>query len=267
MIDMHVSLSLAYGQHPRQQVDVMVPERLQGKVVIVLCHGGWWSQGRHQELRSLALFLNEQGFATINVGTRLLNDGARSGQDIIDDVKAGVAKALDEAAIHGASDHSVIFMGSGSGSLTALTTAMQLFNDERIRVRGFIGCGVTPTLEVWEGCSTTTSKILEQFSGHTRQLLNPMEMPADRLPPLFLIHGDSDNEVPARLAQRLHARAIEANEDSHLIVLTGIGHSFIEQPYERSGKNALERLMPFLHAHVNEPDSAELFLGHCSTPE
>ena len=141
---------------------------------------------------------------------------------------------------------------------------MQLSNDPRIRVRALIACGVTPTLEPWEGCTSTIAQKLDQFAGPVRHLLNPMELPAEKLPPLLLIHGDSDNDVPAKLAQRLHARAIEANENSQLAILTGLGHRFIEQPFERPAKAALERMIPFLNEYAREPENADYFLGKCS---
>jgi len=258
---LHAVLAQPYGQHPRQQLDVFIPERLAARGLVVLIHGGWWSQGRHQDLRLLALHLAELGFASAAIGHRQLGDGARHGQDLIDDVKAGITKALDESSIAGASDSTVVLLGSGSGSLTALTIASQLANDARIRVRGAIACGVTPTLEHWEGCSSTVAKALDQFAGGQRHLLSPMELLATTLPPLLLLHGDSDTDVPAKVAQRLHAKVIEADESSTIAVLTGVGHLFIEHPLERGAKAALERIIPFLTEQAREPDRERLFTG------
>jgi acetyl esterase/lipase len=258
---LHAVLAQPYGQHPRQQLDVFIPERLAARGLVALIHGGWWSQGRHHDLRLLALHLAELGFASATIGHRQLGEGARHGQDLIDDVKAGVVKALDESAIAGGSDSTVVLLGSGSGSLTALTAAAQFSGDARVRVRGAIACGVTPTLEHWEGCTSTVTKALDQFAGSQRHLLSPMDLPAASLPPLLLLHGDSDADVPAKLAQRLHAHAIEADEASSLAVLTGVGHRFIEQPLERGAKAALERIVPFLTEHAREPERERLFTG------
>lgn len=258
---LHAVLAQPYGQHPRQQIDVFVPERLTARGLVALIHGGWWSQGRHHDMRLLALHLAELGFATATIGHRQLGDGARYGQDLVDDVKAGVVKALEESAIAGASDSTVVLLGSGSGSLTALVCASQLAADARIRVRGAIACGVTPTLEHWEGCPSAVAKALDQFAGGQRHLLSPMDLPAASLPPLLLLHGDSDADVPAKLAQRLHAHAVEADEASSLAVLTGVAHRFIEQPLERGAKAALERIVPYLAEQAHEPERERLFTG------
>lgn len=261
MTDLRTSLSLPYGQHARHRFDVFVPQRLECGALVVCFHGGWWSHGRHEDLRPFCLHLAELGFACATIGYRLLGDGARHGQDIIDDAKAAVLKALEEASIDGASATSVILLGSGAGSLIALTTAAQLANDAKVRVRGTIACGVSPTLEHWDGCTSTVAKALDQFAGMTRHLLSPMELKPESFPPLLLLHGDNDLDVPAKLAQRLHARAIEANETSSLAVLTGVGHQFIEQPFERGAKAALERIVPFLREYANEPERERLFTG------
>jgi len=258
---LHAVLAQPFGNHPRQQIDVFIPERLTARGLVALIHGGWWSQGRHQDLRLLALHLAELGFASATIGHRQFGDGARFGHDLVDDVKAGIAKALEESAIAGASDSTVVLLGSGSGSLTALTVASQLSSDARIRVRGAIACGVTPTLEHWEGCSSTVAKALDQFAGNQRHLLSPMDLPAASLPPLLLLHGDSDPDVPAKLAQRLHAHAIEADEMSTLAILTGVGHRFIEQPLDRGAHSALERIVPFLTEQAREPEHERLFTG------
>jgi acetyl esterase/lipase len=262
---LHVVLAQPYGPHPRQQFDVMVPDKLASRGLVVLIHGGWWTQGRFQDLRPLALHLAELGFATATIGHRLLGDGARQGQELVDDIKLGLAKALEESTLAGGSDNTVVLLGSGSGSLTALVTASQLATDAHLRIRGVVACGVTPTLEHWEGCPSTITKALDQFAGGHRHLLSPMELPAASLPPLLLLHGDNDADVPAKLAQRLHAHAIGADEASTLAVLSGVGHGFIEHPYERGAKAALERIIPFLSEHANEPDQEQLFRGHCAT--
>jgi acetyl esterase/lipase len=261
MPDLRTSLALPYGQHVRHRFDVFVPQALESAAVVVCFHGGWWSQGRHEDLRPFCLHLAEQGFACATVGYRLLGDGARHGQDIIDDAKAGALKAMEEASVDGASATSVILLGSGAGSLIALTTAAQLANDPKVRIRGAIACGVSPTLEHWEGSTTAVTRALDQFAGATRHLLSPMELKPESFPPLLLLHGDNDQDVPAKLAQRLHARAIEADETSSLAVLTGPGHQFIEQPFERGAKAAFERIVPFLREYAREPERERLFTG------
>jgi acetyl esterase/lipase len=265
MMNLHASLACAYGAHPRQRFDLFVPIDADQLVLVACFHGGGWSQGRHEELRPFCLHLAEQGFATASVGCRLLEDGARHGQELLDDAQAGVRAAVEEAALAGASSASVVLLGSGSGSLVALTAAAQLAAAATAgpRVRGVIACGVSPTLEPWEGCPLTTARRFDQFAGGQRQTLSPMHLAPASFPPLLLLHGDGDQEVPARIAQRLHARVVEAGESSVLAVLSGLGHQFIENPAEHGAKAALERIVPFLKDQAREPSSERLFIGRC----
>lgn len=261
MTDLRASLAIPFGPHARQRIDVFAPTRPQPLAVVLCVHGGWWSHGRHEDLRQFCLHLAEQGFACASLGYRLLGDGARSGVDIIADLTEGAKRALEEASIDGASGASAVLLGSGAGSLAALAAAARINAQGIARVRGAIACGVTPTLEAWEGCNPTVARALDQFGGANRHEFSPLHLPASALPPLLLLHGDSDLEVPARLAQRLHARQIEAGEESTVAVLTGVAHQFIEQPFERGGKAALERIAPWLAEHGREPERERLFTG------
>src|SRR5476651_1209925 len=102
--------------------------------------------------------LAEEGFAAACVGTRLLGDGARHGHDLVDDVVAAAGKVLEESQVFGGNAKSLVLLGSGSGSLTALVAAEVLGRDPKLRVRAAIACGVTPTLEPWDGCPTAVAR-------------------------------------------------------------------------------------------------------------
>lgn len=261
MTDLRASLAIPFGPHARQRVDVFVPARSQPLATVLCVHGGWWSHGRHEDLRPFCLHLAELGFACASLGYRLLGDGARSGVDIIGDLVEGTKRALEDASLDGGNGSSAVMLGSGAGSLAALAAAARINSTSVARVRGAIACGVTPTLEAWEGCTSTVARALDQFGGANRLEHSPLHLPANALPPLLLLHGDSDVEVPARLAQRLHARQIEAGEESTVAVLTGVAHQFIEQPFERGGKAAMERIVPWLAEHGREPERERLFTG------
>jgi acetyl esterase/lipase len=261
MTDLRASLAIPFGPHARQRVDVFIPARPQPLATVLCVHGGWWSHGRHEDLRPFCLHLAELGFACASIGYRLFAEGARSGTDIVADLVEGAKRALEEVSLDGSSGGSAVMLGSGAGSLAALAAASRLNGEGIARVRGAIACGVTPTLEAWEGCSPAVARALDQFGGANRLEHSPLHLPAKALPPLLLLHGDSDLEVPARLAQRLHARQIEAGEESTVAVLTGVAHQFIEQPFERGGRAAMERIAPWLAEHGREPERERLFTG------
>lgn len=254
-------LASTYGPHPRQRYDLFVPQARTSPVLVVCIHGGGWTAGRSEDLRPLALLLAEHGHAAACIGHRLLNDGAKSGQELCDDVQQGVERAVEEAAALGASGRSVVLLGSGAGTLPALVAAWQLGQAGKLAVRGVVACGVHPTLEPWEHCAPATAKLFEQFAAGHRHLLSPMELDPRHFPGVLLVHGDSDPEVPAKQVTRLHMRLVEAGESSTLAILNGLGHQVLEHPMERGGKLALERILPFLADHAREPEAERLFGG------
>ncbi len=266
MTPLSAVLASSYGPHARQRYDLFVPQAKVAPVLVACVHGGGWTAGRPDDLRPLALLLAEHGHATACIGHRLLNDGAKGGMELCDDVRHGVERAVEESAVLGASGRSVVLLGSGAGTLPALVAAWQIAAAGMIAVRGVVACGVHPTLEPWDHCSPATARLLDQFAAGHRHQLNPMELDAHRFPPVLFVHGDSDPEVPARLVTRLHMRLVEAGETSTLAILNGLGHQVLEHPAERGGKLALERILPFLAENAREPDSERLFCGSGQGP-
>lgn len=249
---------LPFGHHIRQALDLFVPAKADDAVTVVCVHGGWWSAGHHHDLRAFALHLAELGFPAATVGHRFLGNDVRGGQEIVDDVRAAAQRAVEEASLLGADPASVVLLGSGSGSLPALAAAHQMIADRkcRVRVRAAIACGVTPSLEPWEGCPIGLTKALHAFAGQQTHQLSPIDLKADTFPPLLLLHGDADAEVPAKAANKLHARIAETGEPSQFAVLAGVGHQFIENPFERQARMAIDRIVPFLKEHTVKPQPA-----------
>jgi fermentation-respiration switch protein FrsA (DUF1100 family) len=252
---MHVLLQVPYGQHARQRFDLFVPDEAAGGALVLCLHGGWWSQGRHEDLRPLCLALAEHGIASATLGTRQFGDGPRSGVEIMAELREGTAKVLEEGALAGLDGRSLIPLGSGSGSLPALLLA----GDPQLRARAAAACGVTPSVDHAEGMAPQLGKVLEQFGGANRHALSPIQHKPDGFAPLLLLHGDADAEVPAKLVHRFHLRVVEGGGESTLGVLTGAGHQFVEQPHERAGRAALERLIPFLSEHARPLDDGDPF--------
>jgi acetyl esterase/lipase len=246
---------LPFGHHIRQSLDLFVPARADDAITVVCVHGGWWSAGHHHDLRAFALHLAELGFPAATVGHRFLGNDVKGGQEIVDDVRAAAQRAVEEASLLGADPASVVLLGSGSGSLVALAAAHQMIADRacRLRVRAAIACGVTPSLEPWDGCPIALTKALHAFAAGRETSLSPIDLAADAFPPLLLLHGDADAEVPAKAAAKLHARVADTGEISVHATIAGVGHQFIEQPFDRQARQAVDRIVPFLTEHTARP--------------
>jgi acetyl esterase/lipase len=248
-------LDVVFGAHPQSRVDVFVPDRSDSRALVALYAGGWWTAPRREELRSVALVLAAQGWPVAVVGVRPLalatgGDGARNGAEVLVDARAGLDRAIEEAGLLGLPHRDAILVGSGSGSLVALTLGHRLAvnggKNRAPRVRGVVAAGVTPSLDKAD-IAHTHHMVAERFAGSEAAALSPMGLDPADFPDLMLLHGDGDGDVSGKVVARFRERfpAETPVEFSHL---TGLGHQFLEDPHGK-GRSAVERLAGFLDRH------------------
>jgi acetyl esterase/lipase len=157
-------------------------------------------------------------------------------------------KIVDEAALYGAHDRGVILLGSGSGSLTALAAGARMLADRRCRLRvaAVVACGLTPALSPWEGGRAERHGILKEFAGDQAQELDPSLIAADAFPPVLILHGEEDREVPSRHALALQKRLSDAGEMARLETVSHADHRWIESVHDRPARFAIDRITAFL---------------------
>lgn len=252
------TLGLSYGAHPRQRVDVFVPEGATAALCVCV-GGGWWADGRSEPGRGFALLLAERGCAVASLGHRPLGDGARHGEDVLADLAEAAAKALEEAQVLGYAGRSLAVLGHGSGSLAALALAGRLAG--KVVVRAGVACGVLASLEPNAGVAAGHQSACDRFAAGRHRELSPLHLDPATVPPLLVIHGDADREVPLAQAQALQARLAAADEPSRLEVLAGAGHGFAEDALSRHSADAAGRIAAFLAEHAREPTAGDWAFG------
>lgn len=247
--------NVSYGEHPRQSLDICVPQQCKEPPPLLLCfHSGWLQSGQRELLRPLLLELAERGYAAASIGYRLQSDGVQL-NDILEDCRAGIAYARDEAQLLGVSELKPCLLGSGIGGLLALNCAL---NDAGA-CAGVIACGATPVLQTWDGCNPAMTQAIESVTSkqpELRETCSPLLRDCSTLPPLLLLHGDHDPEVPVKLIRELHARCIEQDVASTFSVLSGAQHRFLENNGSRAAQSAVKRIDDWLQQrYFNEQDS------------
>ena len=246
MTDLLARTAIAYGDHPRQRLELFAPDDDQDGRPLVLCiHGGWWRSGWREDLLPCCLRLAAAGWATATTGYRLL-DAAGDGEGIVADIEAALRRALEEHLLLGGSGRSVVLVGAGAGAVPALTLAARLHDDAEILVRGVAACGCAPTLQPWDGCAQDIAGQLAAYAGARIEALDPTRQGAERFPPVLLIHGDADSEVPVAPARAFYRELIGADDPARLEVLAGIGHHILDQPHGRGFEDALSRITTWL---------------------
>lgn len=246
MADLLARTDIAYGDHPRQRLDLFAPEApVEGRPLVVCVHGGWWRSGWRDDLLPCCLRLAERSWATVSLGYRLL-DAAGDGTGIVDDLEAGLRRALEEHLLLDGSGRSAVLVGAGAGALGALALAARLHDQRDLLIRGVAACASAPTLEPWEGCAADIAGQLTAFAGTAGERLDPMRQAPERSVPVLMIHGDADDEVPVAPARALYRRLIEADAAARLDVLTGVGHHVLDRPHARGFDDAIRRVDEWL---------------------
>jgi len=245
---LHAFTESAYGPHLRQRYDLFVPADADQCPTVICLPGHWWTAGDHHDLRGVALRLAEAGWAAASVGTRLLEKDLRSGEELLGDVMQACEKIVDEASLHGAHERGVVLLGSGSGSLTALTAATRMLSDRkcRLRVVAAIACGLTPSTRPWEGCPLERAGAVKTFGGEHPERLDPATLPDDAFPPVLILHGEADEAVPPKHALALQKRLAAAGEIARLETVPHAGHQWIEAVHDRPSRFAIDRSIAFL---------------------
>lgn len=244
------TLGLPYGAHPRQRLDVFVPDGAPGPLLCCI-DGSWWADGRCEAQRGFALLLAEQGVAVANLGHRPLGDGARTGDEILADLAEAAGKALEEAGVLGFNSASLALLGHGSGALTAFDLAPRL--SRKHTVRAIAACGVLGSLEPEVGLAPPLRAACDRYAMARHRDHSPLHQDAAVWPAVLLLHGEADAEIPPAQARAMHERAQTAGIPSRLELLPQAGARFAVDALAPAARTAAQQVAAFLAEQAGEP--------------
>lgn len=116
--EVRVTRDIQYGEHPRQALDVFLPEQVSAPAATLLfAHGGAFLDGnrnRSEEVYSNVLrFFARHGIIGVNIGYRLAGDAKYPGAT--QDVAAAVRWVRDHADEIGVDSENIFLMGHSAG--------------------------------------------------------------------------------------------------------------------------------------------------------
>lgn len=204
---------IAYGSHPRQRLDVYLPEKTDGKApVVVFFYGGSWNTGSRGDYAFVGEALAGRGIVTVIADYRLYPEVRYP--EFLHDSAMAVAWALEHAQRYGGDPERVFVMGHSAGAYNAAMVAL----DERWlaqqgtrpgRLRGWIGlAGPYDFLPI-------DNPDVQPVFHHpdTPPSSQPIRHVGPGAPPALLIAARSDDTVnpqrnTAALAQQLGAAGV-----------------------------------------------------------
>jgi acetyl esterase/lipase len=240
-------IAYAEGGHEQQRLDIYLPANPGPHPLIVYVHGGAWRGGSKKDVPLKELVA--QGFAVASVDYRLSTVAPMPAQ--MHDIKAAIRFLRAHAAEYGFDARRFAVAGSSAGGHLAALTGTTNGNTE---LEGKLGAHTDQTSDVQAIVSFFGASNLQTILGQSTsrglsmrvpalQLLlggQPDEKPAlaklaspvahvsAHVPPLLLIHGDADPQMPIEQSRELEAAYRKAGRPVQFVILPGSLHGGME---------------------------------------
>jgi acetyl esterase/lipase len=223
-------------------LDLYIPAVVESAPLMVWLHGGGWSQGSKAQVPREFV---ERGIATASVEFRQSTEARFPAQ--VHDVKAALRFLRAQGKTYGYAADEIVIAGSSSGGHLAALIGVTNGHKE---LEGGIGGHLNVSSDVqgivvYSGASNLMT-ILPQstpFGAKIRgpaldgllggppdqqrqlaELASPV-MHVDRAdPPLLLLHGDQDLQMPINQAHEMQGAYERLSLDTRLVVVHGAGH-------------------------------------------
>jgi acetyl esterase/lipase len=242
------SRDLAYGQDPRQHLDVYSPEKAQNRPVVVFFYGGSWTMGRKSQYAFVGAALATRGYVTVIPDYRLYPE-VRFPQFVEDGAKA-VAWVEQHAREFGGDPNRIVLMGHSAGAHTAALLALDDDYLERAGAspRSIVGLiGLSGPYALVPDTDTLHAIFTSPYTADDWQ---PVRFASPHAPPTLLLHGMSDKVVYVTHTEKLRDALTSngARVETHLY--PGRGHADTIAAFSviaRFRTPALEQTIDFLH--------------------
>jgi acetyl esterase/lipase len=220
-----------------------MPTGIENPPLIVWVHGGIWRYGSRAVVNAIDLV--DHGFAIASVSFRLSPVAPMPAQ--VHDIKAGIRFLRANADVYGYDADRIAIAGASSGG--HLAALVGVTNDSESH-EGDVGTDLAASSDVqaivsYFGASNLLS-ILDQSTPQglsvrvpalelllggnveARSELARFASPVNHVdasdPPILLLHGDQDPQMPINQSHELHAAAKRHELDVHFEVVHGAGH-------------------------------------------
>lgn len=242
---------IAYGDHPRQLLDLYLPRMADKPApVVVFIHGGRWREGTREDYRFLAQALTSLGMVVVIPDYRLFPEAHFPA--FVDDAARAIRWTVDNIATEGGNASRIFVMGHSSGAQIAALLALDAhyLHAQRLdntALRGMIGLAGP-----YDFLPFTSADVAEVFADVADlRTTQPIQYACNAHPPLLLLYGTDDATVKPgnsiRLAERVHACGGAAEIHGY----PGVGHTGIIAALWKPARNlapTLADIRRFIHA-------------------
>jgi len=218
---------VAYGDSPRQQLDIYAPPGVSRPPVVVFFYGGSWRNGSRADYKFVGDALASRGIMAVIADYRLYPDV--SYPDFVDDSARAVAWTLHHIANYGGDPAEVFVAGHSAGGYNAAMVALDArwlarFDASPAMLRGWIGmAGPYNFLPI----VARSLKPVFHFPG-TPADSQPIAHVSAAAPPALLMVGMADTTVDPELnTERLAAALRAAHASVDVVRYDRLGHALL----------------------------------------
>jgi acetyl esterase/lipase len=218
-----VRKGLAYGEDPRQQLDLYVPDRLSKPTpVLLFFYGGGWQGGDRARYGAFGQAFASAAIVTAVADYRLYPQVKYP--TFIDDAAAATAWLRAHISDHGGDPERIFVCGHSAGAYNAVMLASESgFLARHGGVLDWIR-GVIGIAGPYDFLPMEKKEYVDIFHGRN----NPETMPVNHVdglrPPMLLVTGDKDRTVHPRNTKSMAAKLRSFGSEVREIHYRGIGH-------------------------------------------
>ena len=213
----------SYGPHPRQSLDVYVPNDLQGPAdVIIFFYGGRWQSGDKRDYRFVAEAFTSKGLIAVIPDYRLFPQVAYPAFN--HDAAAAYRWVETHIESYQGNPKRVFIAGHSTGAYLA---AMVTLN-ERLQKRAGIKappCGMIGLAGPYDFLPFTDNDIKQVFATADHLIeTQPIHYVNGTEAAMLLLYGDADDTVLSHNARNLVDSVLRLGGQAQLITYKGVGH-------------------------------------------
>ena len=217
----HVVRDQAYGEGPRQKLDLYVPDHPSGKVLLFL-YGGGWQSGVKSLYPAFGQAFASRGILTAIADYRLYPQVTYP--TFIQDSAGAFAWLHAHAAQYGGNPGQLFVSGHSAGAYNAMMLAADphYLKDAGADISQI--CGVIGIAGPYDFLPLTDPGYIALFEGSNRPEIQPIHYIDGKRPPMLLAYGTSDTIVDPANSIRMAAKLRSFGNQVTLKAYPHIGH-------------------------------------------
>lgn len=247
--------NITFDEAHALQVDVYSPVNATGAPIVVFFYGGSWEEGKRRWYRYVGTALASNGVVAMIPDYRKFPD-VRFPKFMHDAARA-VAWAREHAGDFGGDSKHLFVMGhSAGGEIAALLAADKRYlADVGMRPRDLAGMiGVAGAYAFLPFVDDEAEIFGDDAQGRFDS--QPINFIDGDEPPMLLLQGADDDEVPPNNAEAMAERAQAMDGTAVLKLYPGVGHSSILLSFARGHSGRVPSLADTLEFIANPPQRA-----------